>query len=214
MATGARERPRPARLIPGDRPAGVHTTGHLQNIVHLHHGTVGKRAVVVGAELVSWSAVMTLRHAGADTVLVTSQYRSPESYGVFNLGGRAMFRVPIATRSRLTRIIGRPTVQAVEIENLDSGERRVFNCDTVVFTGDWIPDHELARSAGIEIDPATKGPLVDTALHTSRRACSPPAMCCILSTPRTSPHSMACSSPTRSTAACPVPRRRRRPCCD
>ena len=169
LATGARERPRPARLIPGDRPAGVYTTGHLQNIVHLHHGTVGKRAVVVGAELVSWSAVMTLRHAGADTVLVTSQYRSPESYGVFNLGGRAMFRVPIATRSRLTRIIGRPTVQAVEIENLDSGERRVINCDTVVFTGDWIPDHELARSAGIEIDPATKGPLVDTALHTSRQ---------------------------------------------
>ena len=80
-----------------------------------------------------------------------------------------MFRVPIATRSRLTRIIGRPTVQAVEIENLDGGERRVINCDTVVFTGDWIPDHELARSAGIEIDPATKGPLVDTALHTSRQ---------------------------------------------
>lgn len=54
LATGARERPRPARMIPGDRPAGVYTTGHLQNAVHLKHRQVGSRAVVVGAELVSY----------------------------------------------------------------------------------------------------------------------------------------------------------------
>ena len=48
--------------------------------------------------------------------MMTSQYRSPESYAVFNVGGRAMFRVPIATSTRVTRIIGRPTVQAVEVE--------------------------------------------------------------------------------------------------
>jgi thioredoxin reductase len=168
LATGARERPRPARLIPGDRPAGVYTTGHLQNVVHLHHGKVGKRAVVVGAELVSWSAVMTLRHAGARTVLMTTEYGSPESYGVFNIAGKAVFGVPIATRTRITRIVGRPSIQAVEVEDLDSGDRRLIDCDTVIFTGDWIPDHELACSAGIEIDPATKGPLVDTSLRTSR----------------------------------------------
>ena len=44
LATGARERPRPARLIAGDRPDGVYTTGQLQNLVHLHHATVGSRA--------------------------------------------------------------------------------------------------------------------------------------------------------------------------
>lgn len=168
LATGARERPRPARLIPGDRPAGVYTTGHLQNAVHLHHADVGTRAVVVGAELVSWSAVMTLRHAGASTAMMLTQYHSPESYGVFNLGGKAMFGVPVATRTRLTQIIGRPRVEAVEIENIDTGERRIVECDTVVLTGDWIPDHELARSAAIDIDPATLGPLVDTALRTNR----------------------------------------------
>jgi hypothetical protein len=63
IATGARERPRPGRRIPGDRPAGVFTTGQLQNQVHLLHREVGHQAVVVGAELVSWSAVMTLREA-------------------------------------------------------------------------------------------------------------------------------------------------------
>ena len=168
LATGARERPRTARLIPGDRPGGVFTTGQLQNLVHLHHGVPGQRAVVGGGELVSWSAVVTLREAGARTVLMTTQYPSPESYAAFNLGGKLALRVPVATRTRVTRVLGRPRVKAVEIENLDSGDRRVIDCDTVVFTGDWIPDHELARLAGIELDPGTRGPLTDTALRTSQ----------------------------------------------
>jgi len=168
LATGARERPRTARLIPGDRPGGVYTTGQLQNLVHLHHGLPGHRAVVVGGELVSWSAVLTLREAGTQTVLLTTTYPSPESYAAFNLGGRLALRVPVATRTRVVRIMGRPRVEAVEIEDLGSGDRRVVECDTVVFTGDWIPDHELARQAGIELDDATRGPLTDTALRTSR----------------------------------------------
>jgi hypothetical protein len=77
-------------------------------------------------------------------------------------------RVPVATRTRTVRVIGRPGLAAVEVENLDTGQRRTIECDTVIFTGDWIPDHELARSAGIDVDPATNGPLVDTALRTSR----------------------------------------------
>jgi thioredoxin reductase len=168
LATGARERPRTARLIPGDRPSGVYTTGQLQNLVHLHHGVPGRRAVVVGGELVSWSAVVTLREAGTQTVLLTTAYPSPESYAAFNLGGRLALRVPVATRTRVVRIIGRPRVEAVETENVGTGERQIVECDTVIFTGDWIPDHELARLAGIELDDATRGPLTDTALRTSR----------------------------------------------
>ncbi|MEE6164093.1 MULTISPECIES: NAD(P)/FAD-dependent oxidoreductase [unclassified Mycolicibacterium] len=169
LATGARERPRPARMIPGDRPSGVYTTGHLQNVVHLKHGKVGRRAVVVGAELVSYSAVLTLKHAGCQTALMTTEFASPESYAVFNLAGRTpLLGVDIATRTRITRIIGKPALEGIEIENIDTGERRVIDCDTVVFTGDWIPDHELARSGGLDIDPGTLGPVVDTALRTSR----------------------------------------------
>ena len=88
LATGARERPRPARLIPGDRPDGVYTTGQLQNLVHLHRAEVGSRAVVVGAELVSWSAVMTLREAGCATVAMISTYAHSEAYAAFRIPGR------------------------------------------------------------------------------------------------------------------------------
>lgn len=169
LATGARERPRPARMIPGDRCAGVYTTGHLQNLVHLQHRKVGRRAVVVGAELVSYSAVLTLKHVGCETVLMTTPYPSPESYAVFNVAGRTpLLGAPVATRTRVTRIIGKPTLVAVEVENIDTGQRRIVECDTLVLTGDWIPDNELARSAGLDMDPGTLGPLTDPAMRTSR----------------------------------------------
>jgi thioredoxin reductase len=169
LATGARERPRPARLIPGDRCAGVYTTGHLQNLVHLQHRTVGRRAVVVGAELVSYSAVLTLKHVGCETVMMTTTYPSPESYAVFNVAARTpLLGTEVATRTRVTRIIGKPTLAAVEIENIDTGVRRIVECDTLVLTGDWIPDHELARSAGLDMDPGTLGPLTDPSMRTSR----------------------------------------------
>lgn len=167
LATGARERPRTARRIPGDRPGGVLTTGMLQNLVHLHHQDVGTRAVVVGSELVSWSAVVTLREAGCRTVTMVTSAEHPEAYLAFSAFGRVGLGVGVTTRSRVVKVIGRRRVSAVELEDLDTGARHLVNCDTVVFTGDWIPDHELARSAGLELDPATLGPAVDTLLRTS-----------------------------------------------
>lgn len=168
LATGARERPRPARLIPGDRPPGVYTTGQLQNLVHLHGRDVGRRAVIAGAELVSWSAALTLRAAGSTPALMTTVHPVPESYAAFHLAGRGLLRLPVATRTRVTRIIGHRRLTAVEIENTANGARTTVGCDTLVLTGDWIPDHEVARDAGLDLDPRSKGPLVDTALRTSR----------------------------------------------
>lgn len=168
LATGARERPRSARLIPGTRPDGVLTTGQLQNLVHVHHQNVGKRAVVVGGELVSWSAVLTLRGAGARTALMTTQYPRPDAYSAFRLGGKALMREPVATSTRVVRILGRRRVEGVEIEHIPTGQRRIVECDCVVFSGDWIPDHELARSAGLDMDSSSKSPLVDAAQRTSR----------------------------------------------
>jgi len=168
LATGARERPRPARLIAGDRPAGIYTTGHLQNLVHLHGRGVGRQAVVVGAELVSYSAVLTLRHAGCRTVLMTSEQRHPESYVALTVAARAALGVRVATRTRVVRIIGASQLQAVEIENVDTRARRIVDCDTLILTGDWIPDHELARLGGLAMDARAGIPVVDTALRTNR----------------------------------------------
>jgi thioredoxin reductase len=168
LATGARERPRAARLVPGDRPDGVYTTGQLQNLVHVHHADIGSRALIVGAELVSWSAVLTLREAGCATAGMVSAYPRSESYAVFRLPGRFLMGGPVFTRSRVVDISGKDRVRAAVVENIGTGARTTVECDTVVFTGDWIPDHELARTGGLAMDTATRGPVVDAGLRTSR----------------------------------------------
>jgi thioredoxin reductase len=167
LATGCRERPRAARLVPGDRPHGVMTTGELQQRVYLHGQRLPGRALVVGAEHVSFSAMVTLAHAGADVVaLVTDQPRQ-QSYAAFALAAAARWRTPVWTSTALRRVSGRGRLDGVELADLRTGAVRFVGCDTLVFSGDWIPDHELARLAGAEIDPGTLGPAVDTALETS-----------------------------------------------
>jgi thioredoxin reductase len=168
LATGCRERPRSARLVAGSRPEGVLTTGTLQQLVYLKGLPAGERALVVGAEHVSFSAIMTLAHGGARTVALTTKRPRHESLAAFRLGALLRYRVPVWTRTRVTAIHGRPRVEAVELTDLGSGDTRVVECDTVVFSDDWIPDHELAALGGLELDPSTRGPTVDPAQRCSR----------------------------------------------
>ncbi len=86
LATGCRERPRSARLVPGSRPAGVMTTGMLQQLVYLRGLPAGRRALVVGAEHVSFSAILTLAHGGADTIALTTELRRHASVAAFRWG--------------------------------------------------------------------------------------------------------------------------------
>jgi thioredoxin reductase len=167
LATGCRERPRSARLVPGDRPAGVMTTGELQQRVYLAGERVAGRALIIGAEHVSFSALLTLSHAGAQVAgLVTDQPRQ-QSFRLFRLAAALRWRTPVWTSTVISRIIGKQNVSAVELGDQRTGEIRRVDCDTVVFTGDWIPDHELARLVGARMDPGSRGPSVDTALRTS-----------------------------------------------
>ncbi len=168
LATGCRERPRSARLIPGTRPAGVMTTGTLQQLVHLRGVAVGSRAVVVGAEHVSFSALATLSHAGVRTVCMTTEQAHHQSFELFRMGARLRYGLRLRTQSRLTAIHGGTRVEAVELTDLATGDAELVGCDTVVLTADWIPDHELAALGGIDLDRATRGPAVDGALRTSR----------------------------------------------
>jgi thioredoxin reductase len=166
LATGARERPRPARLVPGSRPDGVLTTGLLQQLVHLHDAPVGRSAVVVGAEHVSWSAALTLQEAGARVVAMVTDLPRQQSYPAFRVAALLRWGFPLLTGTTVTRLVGRPRLSGVEVRHAD-GRVAVLPADTVVFTGDWVPDHELARRGGLVIDRGTRGPAVDTALRTS-----------------------------------------------
>ena len=168
LATGCRERPRSARLVPGSRPGGVMTTGMLQQLVYLQRRPAGQRALIVGAEHVSFSAITTLAHGGARALALTTELAHHQSLAAFRLGARVRYGVPVWTRTRVSEIRGRERVEEVELTDLESGERREVACDTLVFSADWVPDHELAVLGGVELDALTRGPAVDPGLHSSR----------------------------------------------
>jgi len=157
LATGARERPRAARLVPGTRPSGIFTTGQLQQWVHRQHLPLGGRALIVGAEHVSYSALLTLREAGVRPVALITDLPRTQTFRLFDLVTRAGLRVPVWTGTSVTGIRGSARVDRVLLRGPDGAERAVA-VDTVVFTGDFIPDNELARFASVAIDQGTRGP--------------------------------------------------------
>jgi thioredoxin reductase len=161
LATGARERSRAARLIPGDRPAGVFTTGQLQRWVHEKHFAVGQRALVVGAEHVSFSAVLTLRDAGVATVAMVSEHARQQSLRGTTLLAKSLLRVPVLTSSKVIGVNGRGRITSVDVQDLVTGRVSTLAVDTVVLSGDWIPDNECARSLGVALSSSTHGPIVD-----------------------------------------------------
>ncbi|MFF2779154.1 FAD-dependent oxidoreductase [Streptomyces sp. NPDC058052] len=159
LATGARERARPARLLPGTRAPGVLTTGELQRTVALFGARperVGRRAVVAGGGPVAGHAVRLLRRAGVAVAAVVCE----EPRAAIGAGG-----VPVLTGAVVTELAGRGRLDGVTVRGRD-GRTRTVRCDTLVLTGDWIPERELARAGGLPLAAGTGGPRVDAALRT------------------------------------------------
>ncbi|MEU8619564.1 FAD-dependent oxidoreductase [Streptomyces sp. NPDC048623] len=157
LAAGARERPRSARPVPGARPDGVLSTGELQQSVELfglRGERIGRRAVVVGSDPIARHAVRTLRRAGVPVAAVVAD----RPYG-------PRLPAPALRGATVLELVGHGRLSGVLVRGAD-GRTGLLRCDTVVFTGDWLPDHELARSGGVPLDPATRGPSVDGALRT------------------------------------------------
>jgi glycerol-3-phosphate dehydrogenase len=165
LATGVRERPRAARMIPGTRPQGIFTTGSLQRYIYQEKLPVGKRAVIVGAELVSLSALMTLISAKVKcAMMVTEEARHQIEFPYIVMKWAVadiLTRTPIATNARVSNIFGRKRVEGIELTH-QNGQTELVECDMVIFTGNWIPEHELARLGGLQINPVTRGPVINS----------------------------------------------------
>lgn len=179
LATGVRERPRSARLIPGHRPQGVFTTGSLQRFVYEHGLPVGKRAVIVGAEVVSLSVVTTLLHADVKIVGMVTELPSHQLYLPIFLPAKILYadilaRTQVVTNARVTNIFGKERVEGIEITRLPKSLKtsevstETIECDTVIFTGNWIPENELARRGDVETLKPSLGPQVDSMFRTSQ----------------------------------------------
>ena len=144
------------------------TTATLQQLVYLKRRSLGGRALIVGAEHVSFSAIMTLAYGGARAVGIATELPRHQTLAAFRAGAALRYRTPLWTRTAVTAIHGRPRVEEAELTDLDDGSTRSVACESVIFTADWIPDNELAVMAALAMDPGTRGPEVDAGLRTSR----------------------------------------------
>lgn len=167
LATGCRETPRSARLIGGDKPGGILNTGALQGMVYLQGITPFRRPLIVGSELVAFSALLTCRHAGMRPVGMADPGLVPLARWPARWLPRVL-RLPYWPDTTLGAIHGRDRVTGVTLHGPD-GPREVA-CDGVILTGGFRPENALALTGHLTIDPATRGPLVD-----SDGRCSDPA---------------------------------------
>lgn len=141
VATGTRETPRAPRFVGGARPRGVMNTGALQAHVYLHHFRPFERPVIIGSEWVSFSAILTCRHAGIHPVAMIEANPRITAPRPGDLVAKLVFGVPVWTHTRLIAVEGHDQVEAVEIER--DGRRQRVACDGVIFTGEFVPEASL-----------------------------------------------------------------------
>jgi NADPH-dependent 2,4-dienoyl-CoA reductase/sulfur reductase-like enzyme len=166
LATGVREATRAARLVSGERPLGILNTGALQDQVFLRRSAPFRRPVIVGTELVSMSAILTCLGAGARPVAMVESGPGSLARAPFRWLPQ-LLRVPVHHGAEIADIHGAAgIVEAVTLRGRGGSTQRIA-CDGVLFTGRFTPEAGLARMSGIEIDPATGGPAVDTFGRTS-----------------------------------------------
>lgn len=159
LATGARESSRAARLLPGDRPVGIVTTGMLQHAVAIEHLKPFRKPLVVGTELVSMSAVLTCRMAGIAPVAVVEEASRPTVRRPLDLFPR-LLGIPMHYGAQILDIRGRGRVEAVSLRRADGGVEEIA-CDGVLLTGRFVPEAPLLRRSTLTVDPGSGGPEID-----------------------------------------------------
>ena len=159
ICTGNRETPRSARLVSGTRPMGIMTTGALQAMIYLKRRQPFLHPVIVGSELVSFSALLTCRHAGIKPVAMVDSSSRVTALRIAAMLPRAL-GVPLFLNSSIKSIAGRQRVAAVEIED-HSGQVRTLPCDGVIFSGRFVAESSLIRQSHLHIDQRSGGPVVD-----------------------------------------------------
>ena len=159
LTTGVRETPRAARMVSGNRPMGVLTTGALQSMVYLKSRRPFERPVIVGTELVSFSALLTCRHAGIRPVAMVEKRSRPTAWRAA-AWLPAIQGVRTLMNTEVTCIEGKDRVSGVILRN-DTGREEHISCDGVVFTGKFVSESTLARLGSLEINPVSGIPVVD-----------------------------------------------------
>ena len=172
LAMGCRERTRSEIKIPGSRPAGVFTAGLAQRYINIENLKPGSRAVILGSGDIG---LIMARRCTLEGISVEGVYElMPYANGLRRNVKNCLddFGIPLHLSTTVTRVIGHDRVEAVEVSQVDEhlapipGTERVVPCDTLLLSVGLIPENELSVGAGVELDPRTRGAVVDQNLQT------------------------------------------------
>lgn len=172
LAMGCRERTRSEIKIPGSRPAGVFTAGLTQRYINIENLKPGSRAVILGSGDIG---LIMARRCTLEGISVEGVYElMPYANGLRRNVKNCLddFGIPLHLSTTVTRVIGHDRVEAVEVSQVDehlapiAGTARIVPCDTLLLSVGLIPENELSVAAGVELDPRTRGAVVDQSLQT------------------------------------------------
>lgn len=172
LAMGCRERTRNEIKIPGSRPAGVFTAGLAQRYINIENLKPGSRAVILGSGDIG---LIMARRCTLEGISVEGVYElMPYANGLRRNVKNCLddFGIPLHLSTTVTRVIGHDRVEAVEVSQVDEhlapipGTERIVPCDTLLLSVGLIPENELSVAAGVELDPRTRGAVVDQSLQT------------------------------------------------
>ena len=172
LAMGCRERTRSEIKIPGSRPAGVFTAGLAQRYINIENLKPGSRAVILGSGDIG---LIMARRCTLEGISVEGVYElMPYANGLRRNVKNCLddFGIPLHLSTTVTRVIGHDRVEAVEVSQVNEhlapipGTERIVPCDTLLLSVGLIPENELSVGAGVELDPRTRGAVVDQSLQT------------------------------------------------
>ena len=172
LAMGCRERTRSEIKIPGSRPAGVFTAGLAQRYINIENLKPGSRAVILGSGDIG---LIMARRCTLEGISVEGVYElMPYANGLRRNVKNCLddFGIPLHLSTTVTRVIGRDRVEAVEVSKVDEclapipGTEHIVPCDMLLLSVGLIPENELSVGAGVELDPRTRGAVVDQSLQT------------------------------------------------
>ena len=171
LAMGCRERPRGALGIPGFRPQGIYTAGTAQRLINIDGVMPGKEVVILGSGDIGliMARRMTLEGAHVAAVFELMPYSNGLNRNIVQC--LEDYGIPLYLSHTIIDIKGKDKLEGVVVAEVDGytpipGTEKFYPCDTLLLSCGLIPENELSRECGIDINPLTNGPLVDEKLAT------------------------------------------------
>ena len=173
LAMGCRERSRGALNIPGYRPAGIYSAGTAQRLVNIEGFMPGREVVILGSGDIGLIMARRMTLEGAKVKVVAELM--PYSGGLKRNIVQCLddFGIPLKLSHTVVDIKGKERLEGITLAAVDDkgkpipGTEEEYTCDTLLLSCGLIPENEISRSIGVDMEPVTSGPIVNESLETS-----------------------------------------------